>query len=114
MSSQVAGARTHSRIGVAFVTLVLAGSVIVLATQATSIWSARGGAQLRSATVRVATSSSTHAVNGSQIPAGCGVKFGCGREETTMSTRLGSGGRIPGGCRVKFGCQPDASSRERH
>ncbi len=114
MSSQVAGARTHSRIGVAFVTLVLAGSVIVLATQATSIWSARGGAQLRPTTVRVATSSSTHAVNGSQIPAGCGVKFGCGREETTMSTRLGSGGRIPGGCRVKFGCQPDASSRERH
>ena len=113
MSSQVAGARTHPRIGIALVTLVLAGSVIVLATQATSIWSSRGGAQLRPAPVRVATSSSTYAVNGSQIPAGCGVKFGCDQEETAMSTRLGSGGGIPDGCRVKFGCQPDVGSRER-
>jgi hypothetical protein len=114
MSSQVAGARTHSRIGVAFVTLVLAGSVIVLATQATSIWSSRGGAQLQPAPVRVAPGSSIYAVNGSQIPAGCWVKFGCDRGETTMSTRLGSGGRTPDGCRVKFGCQPDVGSRERH
>jgi hypothetical protein len=114
MSSQVAGARTHPRIGIALVTLVLAGSVIVLATQATSIWSSRGAAQLRPAAVRVATSSSTRAVNGSQIPAGCWVKFGCDRGETIMRTRLGSGGRIPDGCRVKLGCQPDAGSRERH
>ena len=107
MSSQVAGARTHPRIGIALVTLVLAGSVIVLATQATSIWSSRGGTQVAPAPMGIATSFSTHAVNGSQIPAGCWVKWGCDRGETTMSTELESGGRIPDGCRVKFGCQPN-------
>ena len=111
MSTQVLGGQKRSRAIVGIVALTLTLAVYLLATQATSIWSSRGGAQLRPAAVRVATSSSTHAVNGSQIPAGCWVKFGCDRGETIMNTRLGSGGPILDGCRVKFGCKADAGSR---
>ena len=114
MSTQVLGGQKHSRAIVGIVALALTLVVFLLATQATSIWSSRGGAQLRPAAVRVATSSGTHAVNKSQISAGCWVKFGCDRGETIMSTRLGTGGRVPDGCRIKLGCQADAGSRERH
>ena len=113
MSTQVLGGQKHPRAIVGIVALALTLVVFLLATQATSIWSSRD-AQLQPAPVRVPTSSIRNAVNGSQIPAGCWVKFGCDRGETIMSTRLGSGGRVPDGCRVKLGCQPDAGSRERH
>jgi hypothetical protein len=112
MSTHVLGGQKRARAIVGIVALALTLAVFMLATQATSIWSSR--ARLQPAPVRMATSSITYAVNGSQIPAGCWVKLGCDRGGTTMSTRLGSGGRIPDGCRVKFGCEPDAGSRERH
>jgi hypothetical protein len=108
MSTQVLGGDKRSRAIVGIVALTLTLAVVLLVTQATSIWSSRGGAQVQLAPVQVATSSSTHAVNGSQIPAGCWVKFGCDRRRTTMSTHLASGGRIPAGCRLKFGCRPVA------
>ena len=114
MSTQVLGGQKRSRAIVGIVALTLTLAVYLLATQATSIWSSRGGTQVQPAPMGIATSLSTHAVNGSQIPAGCWVKWGCDRGETTMSTELESGGRIPDGCRVKFGCQPDAGRTESH
>jgi hypothetical protein len=114
MSTQVLGGQKRSRTIAAIVALALALAIFLLAAQATSLRSSRGGAQLRPAPEQLATLSSTHAVNGSRIPAGCWVKFGCDRGGTTMSARLGSVRRIPDGCRVKFGCQPDAGGRERH
>ncbi len=118
MSTQVLGGQKRSRAIAGIVALILTLAVFVLATQATSIWSSRGGAQLQPAPVRTATSSNTYAVNGSQIPAGCRVKFGCDRGENTMSASSSgyavNGSLIPAGCRVKFGCQPDAGRRERH
>jgi len=104
MSTQVLGGHERSRVIVALVALALVFAIFVLATQATSIWSSRGGAQLQPAPVQMATLSSGDAVNGSQIPAGCWVKYGCHRGEPSMSTGLASGGQIPEGCRVKFGC----------
>ena len=107
MSTQVLGEQKHSRAIVGIVALALTLVVFLLATQATSIWSSRGGTQVQPAPMGIATSLSTHAVNGSQIPAGCWVKWGCDRGEATMSTELEGGERIPDGCRVKFGCQPN-------
>ncbi len=107
MSTEVLGGKQRSRAIVGIVALVLTLAVFLLATQATSIWTSRGGAQLQPAPAQMAPGSTTQAVNGSQIPAGCWVKFGCDRGGTTTSSRLRSGGRIPDGCRVKFGCQLD-------
>jgi hypothetical protein len=113
MSTEVLGGQ-RSRAIVGIVALALTLAVFLLATQVTSIWTSRGGAQPQPAPAQMAPGSITPAVNGSRIPAGCWVKFGCHRGGATMSTRLGDGGRIPEGCRVKFGCQPDAGSGQSH
>jgi hypothetical protein len=102
MSTQVLGPE-RSKVMVALVALALAVAVFLLASQATSIWSSSGGAQLQPAAVQVASVAGTHAVNGSQIPAGCWVKYGCYRGERIILTP-GGGGHVPEGCRVKYGC----------
>jgi hypothetical protein len=112
MSTQVLGGQKRSGVIVGIVALALTLAVFLLATQATSIWSSRGGAQVQPAPVHVTTIAHTHAVNGSQIPAGCWVKYGCDRAGTTVSTALVSSRQIPDGCRVKFGCQPDPGRGE--
>lgn len=105
MSTQVLGGHKRSRAIVGIVALTLTLAVFLLASQAASIWSSRGGAQLQPAPMRVGTSSGTHAVNGSHLPAGCWVKYGCDRRDPPKSTSLGSSGGVPDGCRVKFGCE---------
>jgi hypothetical protein len=112
MSTEVPGGQKRSRAIVGIVTLTLTLAVFLLATQATSIWSST--ARLQPAPVRMATSSSTYAVNGSHIPAGCRVKFGCDRGGTTLIPRLRIGGLIPHRCRVKFGCESNAGSWKSH
>jgi hypothetical protein len=102
MSTQVLGPE-RSKVMVALVALALAFSVLVLASQARSIWSSGGGARLQHPPAQIATMVATHAVNGSQIPKGCWVKYGCHRGEPIISTP-GDGGHIPEGCQVKFGC----------
>jgi hypothetical protein len=104
MSTQVLGPE-RSKVMVALVALALALAVFLLASQATSLWSSSGGAQLQPAPVPVASVAGTHAVNGSQIPPGCRVKYGCHRGgPSTTNTGLATGAQIPDGCRVKFGC----------
>jgi len=102
MSTQVLGPE-RSKVMVALVALALALAVFLLASQATSLWSSSGGAQLQPAPVQVAPVAGTHAVNGSHIPAGCRVKYGCHRGAQDIS-KPASGGHIPAGCRVKYGC----------
>jgi hypothetical protein len=102
MSTQVLGPE-RSKVMVALVALALAFAVVLLATQAASIWSSRGDAQFQHPPVQVATVVESHAVNGSQIPAGCWVKYGCHRGAPIISTSA-TGGHVPEGCRVKFGC----------
>jgi hypothetical protein len=104
MSIQVLGGQKRSRAIVGIVALTLTLAIFLLATQATSVWSSRGGAQRQPALVRTAPSSGMYAMRRTHLLAGCWVKFGCDRDGTTMSTGHGSGGRIPDGCRVKFGC----------
>jgi hypothetical protein len=101
MSTQALGGQKRAKAIVGIVALALSLAVFVLATQATSIWSSTGGAQSRPA--RMATHFRTQAVNGSQIPAGCWVKYGCHRGGPSASL-IANGGQIPEGCRVKFGC----------
>jgi len=102
MSTQVLGPE-RSKVMVALVATALAVAVLLLASQATSLWSPSGGAQLQPAPVPVASVAGMHAVNGSQIPAGCWVKYGCHRGAQVISNPA-SGGHIPEGCRVKYGC----------
>ena len=102
MSTQVLGPE-RSKVTVALVALALAIAVFLLASQATSIWSSRGGAQLQPAPVSVASVARIPAVNGSQIPAGCWVKYGCHRGTQILSIPA-NGGHVPEGCRVKYGC----------
>ena len=102
MSTQVVGPE-RSKVMVALVALALAVAVFLLVSQATSIWSSSGGAQLQPAPVQVASVAATHAVNGSQIPAGFWVKYGCHRGARIISTPA-NGGHVPEGCRVKYGC----------
>jgi len=105
MSTQVLGGPERSRVTAALVALALALALVLLAAQATSIWSSRGGEQLRPVPVQVATVTGTHFVSGDQIPAGCWVKYGCNRGGPTKArTAPATGGHIPEGCRVKFGC----------
>ena len=54
MSTQVLGPE-RSKVMVALVALALAVAVFLLASQATSIWSSSGGAQLQPAAVQVAS-----------------------------------------------------------
>jgi hypothetical protein len=102
MSTQVLGPE-RSKVTVALMALALAIAVVLLATQATSIWSSSGGAQLPPAPVPVASVAGIHAVNGSQIPTGCWVKYGCHRGTQILSAPA-NGGHVPAGCRVKYGC----------
>jgi len=106
MSTQVLGGPERSRTMVALVAVALSIAILVLAAQATSIWSSRGAAGDQHPPAQVATMAVTHLVSGSQIPAGCWVKFGChrGSEPGRANTGPVSGGQIPNGCRVKYGC----------
>ena len=103
MSTQVLGGPERSRIVVALVALAFTLAVFLLITQATSLWTS-SGTQLRPTPVHEGPISGRRPVNGSHIPAGCWVKYGCDRGEPSAHTGMASGGQLPEGCRVKFGC----------
>ncbi len=127
MSIQGTGARKQSRVGAALVALALAVAVVVLATQASSIWSTKAGSQVRAVPAHVVAPganlgpwSSSHLTNGcrgcrpkfgrehslrrsSHLPNGCRPKFGC-----EHSLRRSS--HFPNGCRVKYGCGDGGST----
>ena len=112
MSTQVLGGHKGSRAIVGIVTLTLALAVFVLAIQATSIWSSRGGAPAQPAPVHFSVDAAALAT-GVHIPVGCRPKYGCQHGGGTMSTHPLNGSQIPDGCRIKFGCEHEGKTTAR-
>ena len=109
MSTQVLGGQKRSGAIVGIVALALTLAVFLLATQATSVWSSRGGAPVQPAPMHF----SVDAVDlwtGAHIPLGCRPKYGCQHAGGTMSTHPLNGSQIPDGCRIKFGCEHEANT----
>jgi hypothetical protein len=113
MSTQVLGGQKRSGAIVGIVALTLTLAVFLLAIQATSIWSSRGGAPVQPAPVHFSVDAAG-LWTGAHIPVGCRPKYGCQYAGGITGTEPLNGSQIPDGCRIKFGCQPDAGSTERH
>jgi len=109
MSTQVLGGQKGSRAIGGIVALILTSAVFVLAIQATSIWSSRGGAPTRPAPVHFSVDAAD-VWTGAHIPTGCRPKYGCEHGGGTASTVPLNGSQIPDGCRIKFGCEHDAAT----
>jgi hypothetical protein len=111
MSTQVLGGQKGSRAIVGIVTLILTLAVLVLAIQATSIWSSRGGAPAQPAPVHFSVDAAA-LWTGAHIPTGCRPKYGCQYAGANTNTQPLNGSQIPDGCRIKFGCEHDAGNTE--
>ena len=111
MSTQVLDGQKGSRAIVGIATLSLTLALLVLAIQATSIWSSRGGAPVQPAPVHFSVDAA-ELWTGAHIPTGCRPKYGCEHAGATMSTHPLNGSQIPDGCRIKFGCEHDAGNTE--
>jgi hypothetical protein len=100
MSIHVRGARKRSLVRAALVALALVVVVFVLATQASSIWSAKTGSQVRPGPALTASSANPAWTSGSIPTTGCRrPKWGC-------QHRLRTSSHIRIGCRrPKYGCQ---------
>ncbi|HEX2421726.1 MAG TPA: hypothetical protein VHN56_01035 [Actinomycetota bacterium] len=112
MSTQALGGQKGSRATVGIVALTLTSAVFVLAIQATSIWSSRGGAPAQPAPVHFSVDAAD-LWTGAHIPTGCRPKFGCEHAGGTMSTGPLNGSQIPNGCRIKFGCDHERNTTAR-
>jgi hypothetical protein len=112
MSTQVLGGQRGSRAIVGIVALTLSFAVFVLAAQATSIWSSRGGASVQSAPVHFSVDAAD-LWTGAHIPVGCRPKYGCQHAGGTTSTDPLNGSQIPDGCRIKFGCEHEGDPTAR-
>jgi uncharacterized iron-regulated membrane protein len=75
MSNAVISAGRRFRMGATLVALALALGVLVLATQARSIWSARTGPEARPTQIAPGVDSGPSEAR--HLPDGCRVKFGC-------------------------------------
>lgn len=111
MSTQVLGGQKGSRAIVGIVALTLTLAVFLLAVQATSIWSSRGGAQVQPAPVHFSVDAG--ALTGAHIPIGCRPKYGCQDAGGTTSADPLNGSQIPDGCRIKFGCEHEGNPTAR-
>jgi len=85
MSTQVLGGQKGSRAMVGIVALTLTLAVFVLAIQATSIRSSRGGAAVQPAPVHFSVDAA-ELWTGAHIPSGCRPKYGCEHVGGTAST----------------------------
>lgn len=105
MSTRRIGAGRRARIGAALVALALTVAVLVVAIQASSIWSTRTGPQVRPVPAHIAPSANPDLRTSSHISIGCSRrKYGC-------QHRLRTSSHIPIGCRrPKYGCQQGAST----
>ena len=112
MSTQVLGEQKGSRAVVGIVALTLTSAVFVLAIQATSIWSSRGGAPAQPASVHFSVDAAD-LWTGAHIPTGCRPKYGCEHVGGTASTVPLNGSQIPEGCRFKFGCDYEGNTTAR-
>jgi len=112
MSTQVLGGQKGSRAIVGIATLSLTLALLVLAIQATSIWSSRGGAPAQPAPVHFSVDAAA-LWTGAHIPAGCRPKYGCEHAVGTTNTEPLNGSQIPDGCRIKFGCEHEGNTAAR-
>ena len=112
MSTQVLGGQKRSGAIVGIVALTLTMAVFVLAIQATSIRSSRGGAPVEPAPVHFSVDAAD-LWTGARVPAGCRPKYGCQHAAGTTSTDPLNGSQIPDGCRIKFGCEHLGSTTAR-
>ena len=110
MFAQETTARRRSRLTGALVALTLTAAVLVVASEGSSIRSARIDPQVpRVATQNVLTAYPDLRTS-SHIPKGCYPKFGCRQDATTSpSPDLRTGSHIPKGCFPKFGCRQGAT-----
>ena len=106
MSTQVLGGQKGSKAMVGIVALTLTLAVVLLATQATSIWSSRGGAPVQPAPMHFSVDAAD-LWTGAHIPVGCRPKYGCQQTGGTTNSQPLNGSQIPDGCRIKFGCEHD-------
>jgi hypothetical protein len=112
MSTQVLGGQKRSGAIVGIVALTLTVAVFLLAVQATSIWSSRGGAPVQPAPAHFSVDAAA-LWTGAHIPTGCRPKYGCQHAAGTSSTVPLNGSQIPDGCRIKFGCEHLGSTSAR-
>jgi hypothetical protein len=119
MSIQLTGARKRFRVSAALVALALAAAVLVLATQARSIWSTRNEPQVQPGQAIVVPAPNAGLVNSGHIRPQCRVKYGCqndgGRAIVVPAPNAGlvNSGHIRPQCRVKYGCQNDGGTAEK-
>lgn len=83
MSIQVTGAAKRFRVGAALVALALALAVIVLATQARSIWSTRSEQQVQPDQAIVVPATNVGLVDSGHLQPGCRPKYGCENDAGT-------------------------------
>ena len=112
MSTQVLGGQKGSRAMVGIVALTLTLAVFVLAIQATSIWSSRGGAPVQPAPVHFSVDAAA-LWTGAHVPVGCRPKYGCQDSAGTTNTEPLNGTQLPDGCRIKFGCEHEGNTTAR-
>lgn len=91
MATQVIGGKRRSRLSAALIALVLAFAVLVLASQASSIWSTTTGPQVQPAP----------------------LSFSLSAKDLKDLMDPSKGPHLPDGCRVKFGCQHDGGTLRR-
>jgi hypothetical protein len=105
MSTRVIGAGRRARIWAALVALALTVAVLVVAIQASSIWSAKTGSQVRPVPALTAPSANPAWTSGYIATSGCRrPKWGC-------QHRLRTSSHIRIGCRrPKYGCQQSGSA----
>jgi hypothetical protein len=75
MATHAIGGRKRSRVSAALVGLALALAVLVLATQASSIWTTRTSPHVQP--VVNASLNPRHIANAGHLPVGCRPKYGC-------------------------------------
>jgi hypothetical protein len=112
MSTQVLGGQKRSGAIVGILALTLTLAVFLLAVQATSIWSSRGGAPVQPAPVHFSVDAAA-LWTGAHIPTGCRPKYGCQHSGAITNTEPLNGSQIPDGCRIKFGCEHEGKTTAR-
>ena len=112
MATQMTQAERRSRMSATLVAVALSVAVLVLATQASSIWSTKTGSPVQPAAVYFSVNAAD-LLTGAHIPGGCRPKYGCEYGGSSTNTHPLNGSHIPDGCRIKFGCEHEGSTTAR-
>ena len=102
MSIHITGTGKRFGVSAALVALALAVAAIVLATQASSLWSTRTVPQVQPGQTIEVPPTNAGLAGSSHVGIGCRPKYGCGGLVDSDHTRPG--------CRPKYGCENDAGT----